>query len=106
MLIETDILDTFNISLNEYKLCDLIFRSQTLHPFSKTYWCMKKKNELAKELGVAKIYVYKMLNRLIAIGLVEKYPIQSGPWREYIKVTDLWLDEVAKIQTSTYTQIT
>lgn len=77
----------FGITRDEYALCSYIqFRSAD--PRNKLPgWCSDHKEEVAVFVGISRPGLYKMLDRMVNLGLLEVDPATG-----YARITALWMD--------------
>lgn len=75
-----------DLSHAEYVLVDMIYHL-SIHPASQVIgWCYMAREAMSAELGMTKRGTLKMIDRLIAEGVLVK-----DPKTHYLKTTDKWL---------------
>ncbi len=83
MAIDTKILKQLDITMNEFRLCEVIAQNESHNGF-----CNLEKKILAKHLGLSEIYIFKMIRNLISKNLLTKHP---SPFRRgLLRVTQKW----------------
>ena len=97
MLIETKILDTFGITVTEYKLLVAVQENETMSSKnsigSVRYYCNLPKSKLASLIGVKnKIYLFEMIPALVKKNLLAKdsSPARKMNIHKFLRTTDSW----------------
>ena len=78
------------ISRDEYALCHYVQFWSTDPRSKKPGWCDEKKESLAKWVGITRPGLYKMVDRLENISLLE-----SDPATGFLRITTKWLDTIS-----------
>lgn len=65
------------LSLDEYGLLDLIYRTQTSPLYGKSGWCEHSYDDLAEAIGMTKGGAYQMVTRLFDRGFIEVNPANT-----------------------------
>lgn len=73
----------------EYGLADLIYNLSNNPKGDYPGWCYASKPTISKILGVSEREVYRMIEKLIKLNLVEKHPVTK-----HLKVTPDWYELV------------
>ena len=60
-------LKELNVSIAEYFYLDMV------HQLSHQRWCIKSLDHIADDMNITKMGVFKMRNRLIEVGYIEKH---------------------------------
>ena len=89
MLVYTNIQHNFrkkhNLSCNEYVLLDMIYVLHTNPDNKLDNWCYMSKNNLAKEIGISKMGLMKMIDRLVVDGFIIK-----NDATKHLRTTEKW----------------
>ena len=73
------------LTMLEYTIVDLVHQLSGRPDYP---YCIKSKENIAKDLGYSRAGVFKALKRCLSLGLLEKGP------RGGLRSTDLWYDAV------------
>jgi DNA-binding MarR family transcriptional regulator len=81
--------DYQGITLNEYAIADSVYHLSNNPNSDFKGWCYASKETLGGFVGIDRATVFRIIDRLIEKGLVEKHPETA-----YLKTTDLWYNTV------------
>ncbi len=81
--------ERLGLSWLEYGLADLIYNLSNNPKNPAQGWCYASKPTLAKILGISEREIFRMLNKLIEVGLVEKQE-----QTKYLKTNSNWYEMV------------
>ncbi len=79
--------ERLGITRDDYALCQYVQYRLADTRGKKSGWCSDKKEELAKFIGITRPGVYKMLERMERVGLLE-----IDPPTGFCRVTPKWID--------------
>jgi len=87
--IDHEVRRDFDISVLEYVVCDWVYVLSTNPESNFSGWCYAGKEQLAKDFGITKPGLLKLIAKMIDIGLIEKHPETR-----YLRTTRKWNIEV------------
>jgi Transcriptional regulator len=90
-----DVRMKLGITMEEYAVCDLIHNLQS-NPRNTTLWCYASKEYIAETLGLSRATVFRILNRVIEEGLIERHADTKQ-----LRTTPKWFETVIPSQVET-----
>lgn len=78
----------FGLTMNEYAVIDLIFHLSSNPASAYPGWCYASKETMGKMLGLSKMTIHTILQKVLALGLVEKHKEVNS----LLRTTASWYD--------------